>query len=178
MEWEATSLRPTGSKILVKREPLPEPVSEIEAAKWAAVKIGCKHCLGMGCFPRRVYEEDGLKVSRWIEEPCNKCGGRGNKSKGYDTEATGFQKSFRARVLAVGPGAFHVKRRLADGQVLKVTDKREQMPVAAGDLILVAGFAGWSGVSYFLDDDYMVILPKEILAKLEPESVGDSEAAA
>ncbi len=165
MEWKPEELKPAGSHILVRRAARPTEKGGISIPDTAVSRQPCKKCLGMGCFPSPVYEEDGLKINHWDEAPCRDCSGRGYGGTLYDLQET--FRDFEAEVVAVGPGAYKVKKRMSDGKVMRVYGHRVHMPVKAGDRVLIARYAGYSGVSWYLDDEWMMILPYEIIALVE-----------
>lgn len=150
--YDPATLRPLGSQVLVRMDPYPTERAGMEIPDVAVKKIPCKDCNGWGCFVEKIFEEDGIKLSRHRETPCSRCGGSGYKGRAYSPREIAQERW--ATVIKVGPGRQNRVTEFSTGRVLKWLDGREVTDdIKPGDKVLVTRYAGRSGQSWFLDDE-------------------------
>jgi hypothetical protein len=120
-----SKLEPVGNKLVVRRDACATSSGDLDLPIVAVTKRPCKHCnppkrvvwleshqryvaTATGCFVYPVFEEDGIKVAKFVEITCTKCGGRGYREATYDPRVR--DRSRIATVISVGPGRQKAKR--------------------------------------------------------------------
>lgn len=178
MDIDPYSLRPMGDVVVVEIDPPPVEVNGISLVATAGKSVVCPDCGGVGCFPFPVFEEDGIKIARHVEVPCDKCKGAGRFVRYYDPVRKMYDRT--ALVISAGPGAQRCVRRHSDRAILRWKEGRAPVTVAPGDRVLLSRYAGYSGVSFFLDEEkrYAVVREFEILAVLQEAGEADQAASA
>ncbi len=148
MSYDLSEIKPMGEFVLVKLLPESRKKGDLDIPAVAAKKIVCKDCRGGGCFIRPIYEEDGQRISRHLEVPCERCNGRGYRSKAY--KVGGEEKDRWAEVIAVGPGRQRRVTQLATGRITKWLRGRDIPDLSPGDHVLLNR---WASMDNPLDDE-------------------------
>jgi co-chaperonin GroES (HSP10) len=167
MNIEPTTIEPLGGRVLVKLDPKPTHYLDgIELPTVAVSKQTCRQCQGEGGFGVPIYEEDNQRINRWEDVECHRCNGKGYLEATYDPRERDLHT---AVVLAVGKGDWRVgELEPATYQPVYWKDLREPMPMKEGDRVVLAGWAGHCGYSFFLSEDLLIVNQYEVLVNLGP----------